>query len=292
MDLSTSTPSNTPQVPFVFLSKYKDPRKVDLELEHIIDKKILRNFFEDSASGKLKSGKTSKYGPLSTTFWDRMDDMDLTAEPGVPKLPGSNYQRSFIMDRAFECLGSTRNDQNFMIVEVDINAAKKNVMQLHRVVEKAKLAELMKKDGKSQKQLWDNAKKIFARIRAGFSAFRYMQLDPTKKKFNNIVKDIRVQFEFAESVYNKKYPDEKVQLADYWIEWLKDYYAHVKTKAKANMLDIVAEMRAEVQGDTGSKAKMIRTVLGSFEKQAINGWEMDIEISGFPTDGDTDMGGT
>lgn len=63
-----------------------------------------------------------------------MDDIDLEDTANWPKsttlpdLPGGKgYKRSFIMDRAFECLGSERNDQVFMIVEKSINTAKKGV---------------------------------------------------------------------------------------------------------------------------------------------------------------------
>ncbi|KAJ4142853.1 hypothetical protein NW754_010292 [Fusarium falciforme] len=61
-----------------------------------------------------------------------------------------------------------------------------------------------------------------------FSTFKYLQLDEVKKKLNKIVKDVWVQFQFAESVYNKKNPNNRVQLADHWIEWIKDYYAQVE----------------------------------------------------------------
>lgn len=52
-------------------------------------------------------------------------------KPKKIKLPvllgGKGYKLSFLMDRAFECLGSDRNDQVFMIVEEALNAGKGKV---------------------------------------------------------------------------------------------------------------------------------------------------------------------
>lgn len=68
-----------------------------------------------------------------------MEDLDLEDDANWPldnkgkkiKLPdlpgGKGYKRSFIMDRVYECLGSERNDQVFMILDSTINAAKREV---------------------------------------------------------------------------------------------------------------------------------------------------------------------
>ncbi|KAF4989554.1 hypothetical protein FDECE_14673 [Fusarium decemcellulare] len=297
----------------IHLELYKDLRNKDLEIEHVVDKHILETFIEESALGKyeslhnryaclgnlltelarLKSRKTSKYGPIPIAFWDRMEEIDLEAEPGLPKLPGdTDYKLSFIMDRMFECLGSARHFQNFMAVDIAINAAKRDVMQLHRTVGKNYVTRLLRKGGKSTKEVRDDTTKLLARIRGAFSTFRYMELDQTQKKLNNIVKEVRVQCEFAEKVYNKKYPNEKVRLADYWIEWMKDYYEHVTKTAKDNVLDIVAEVLAQTKGETGPLANKVNKAMGTFRKVATNGVRVHIDTSGFPTDGDTDMGGT
>ncbi|KAJ4307392.1 hypothetical protein N0V84_012770 [Fusarium piperis] len=42
-------------------------------------------------------------------------------------------------------------------------------------------------------------------------AFEY----ETKKKFNNIVKDVREQFKYAEKAYNANFPAEKVHIAEF-----------------------------------------------------------------------------
>ncbi|EXM21436.1 hypothetical protein V3481_015482 [Fusarium oxysporum f. sp. vasinfectum] len=203
---------------------YRDPRIIQIEIEHVVDKYILKTFFERSVTGKLESGVKSKYGPIPVAFWDRMDSIDLRLEPGAPALPGGKKteEMKFIMNRAFECLGSTINDQVFMIVEEDINDAKGKTMQLNRMVAEDYLPTLVGTAGKSKEEIIGDRSKVLSRMRGGFSVFRYMQIDETKKKLNKIVKDLQTQFKFAESVYNKRYLNEKVQLADYWIEWITD----------------------------------------------------------------------
>ncbi|EXL69264.1 hypothetical protein FOPG_14759 [Fusarium oxysporum f. sp. conglutinans race 2 54008] len=59
-----------------------------LEVEHVLDKHILKDFMRDSVTGKLQLGATSKYGPIPVAFWERMDDINLELERGVPALPG------------------------------------------------------------------------------------------------------------------------------------------------------------------------------------------------------------
>ncbi|EMT62866.1 hypothetical protein FOC4_g10001062 [Fusarium odoratissimum] len=277
----------------VMLTAYRDPRIVALEVEHVLDKHILKDFMRDSVTGKLQSGATSKYGPIPVAFWDRMDDMNLELERGVPALPGGRTgDLGFVMNRAFECLGSAENDQIFMIVQKDINDAKNNVMQLHRTIAKRYLPFLLATAGKTKEEIEDDRSKVLSRIRAGFSVFRYMQKEETKDKLNKIVKDIRVQFKFAESVYNKKYPNEKVQLADYWIEWITDYYALVSKKFRENMLAMATEVREEVKGIKDDWAKNMRGYMQAFEKQAKNEALTLIDTSGFSKDDDTEMGGT
>ncbi|KAJ4176347.1 hypothetical protein NW755_014461 [Fusarium falciforme] len=292
---------------YVKLFKYRDRGALKLQIEHLIDKIILRIFFEKSATGKLRSGETSKYGPIPIAFWDMMEDLDLEDDANWPldnkgkkiKLPdlpgGKGYKRSFIMDRVYECLGSERNDQVFMILDSTINAAKREVMQGYRTVGKNHLRDLLVRKGKSQREIKENTRRVLDRIRAGFSVFQYFDLDRAHKKLDKIVKDVWVQFKFAESVYNEKNPNNKVQLANFWIEWITDHFAHVETKFKTNVQDMVKEVRFELQDLKDDMTKAVLDVVGSFEKQAKVNWRVHVRTDGFPqidTDGDTDMGGT
>ncbi|EGU73090.1 hypothetical protein FOXB_16405 [Fusarium oxysporum f. sp. conglutinans Fo5176] len=260
----------------VIPTAYRDPRIIQIE-----------------RVPRLESDVKSKYSPIPIAFWDRMESIDLRLEPGAPALPGGKKteEMKFIMNRAFECLGSTINDQVFMIVEEDINDAKGKAMQLNRMVAEDYLPTLVGTAGKSKEEIIGDRSKVLSRMRGGFSVFRYMQMDETKKKLNKIVKDLRTQFKFAESVYNKRYPNEKVQLADYWIEWITDYYALVSKRFRENTLDMVSEVRTELEGNTQKWAEIMRVNMRAYETQARNQALTFIDTSGFPKDDDTEMGG-
>ncbi|RKK66862.1 hypothetical protein BFJ69_g15027 [Fusarium oxysporum] len=174
------------------LTAFHDPRIMALEVEHALDKHILKDFMRDSVTGKLQLGATSKDGPIPVAFWERMDDINLELERGVPALPGGRTgDLGFVMNRAFECLGSAENGLIFMIVQKEINDAKNNVMQLHRTIAKRYLPFLLATAGKTKEEIEDGRSKVLSRIRAGFIVFRYMQKEETKDKLNKIVKDIR-----------------------------------------------------------------------------------------------------
>ncbi|KAK2675032.1 hypothetical protein RAB80_010016 [Fusarium oxysporum f. sp. vasinfectum] len=159
-----------------------------------------------------------------------------------------------------------------MIVQKEINDAKNNVMQLHRTIAKRFLPFLLATAGKTKEEIEDGRSKVLSRIRAGFSVFRYMQKEETKDKLNKIVKDIRVQFKFAELVYNKKYPNEK--------------------KFRENMLAMATEVREEIKGIKDDWAKNMRGYMQTFEKQAKNEALTLIDTRGFLKDDNTEMGGT
>lgn len=168
-------------------------------------------------------------------------------------------------------------------------------MQGHRTVGKNHLSDLLARKGKSQKEIKENTRRVLDRIRAGFSVFLYFDQERTHTKLNKIVKDVWVQLKFAESVYNKKNPNNKVQIANFWIEWITDHFAHMETKFKTNVQEMVKEVRFELQDLKDDLTKAVLNVVGSFEKQAKSTWRVHVTTDGFPkieTDGDTEMGGT
>ncbi|CEI60029.1 unnamed protein product [Fusarium venenatum] len=156
-------------------------------------------------------------------FWDRMSEVDLTLEPGVLDLPGSeggSFQLPWIMDRAFECLGSEINDKAFVLVEKAISDAKNKSFHKegNRTVGASSLrGYLERKKGMSDKDIQKSGKIAVNRIRDGFIAFIY--INRCRSEFSKTMKDIYLNFKFAENVYNERYknkPDsEKVQLADF-----------------------------------------------------------------------------
>ncbi|KAH7195298.1 hypothetical protein DER44DRAFT_536499 [Fusarium oxysporum] len=286
-------------IPNVMMRRYNPDmlKKVFLQIEHLVDKNILEKFYEQSVTGKLKSGAKSNYGPVSIAFWDRITAINFAVEPGVPDLPGSEgglFQFERLMDRTFECLGSERNDQAFMIAEKDINDAKNFMMQLKRYPGKQSLKTYLARGSKSKEMIKEDGQIVTSRIRAAFSVLWYLNLVPAKEKFNKAVKDVYVQFKFAESVYNKKYPNEKVQLANLWVEWLKDYYAEVLKTWKENVTNQIKEIREALEGVEDELADEVRTTAQHFEDQLKVPFRIKIDTRGFPAlgNGDTEMGGT
>lgn len=146
-------------------------------------------------------------------------------------------------------------------------------MMFYRVVAKPKLKNLMNKYDPDTLKLKDDkrriadVKKVIARLRAGFSVFFYLRHPKTAGKLNTIVSDIRDQFVFAEEVYNTKYPNDKVQLSDFWIEWITDYLKKVTSKFKTNVADMIKEIRAEMEGEKGLLIDSTEATLKAMELQ-------------------------
>jgi hypothetical protein len=59
-----------------------------------------------------------------------------------------------------------------------------------------------------------------------------------------------------------------------------------------NVQDMVAEVRFQMDGLNDYLAREVRINMRSFEKQAQVTAYIHIDTSGFPTNGDVDMGGT
>ncbi|KAF5576582.1 hypothetical protein FPANT_10866 [Fusarium pseudoanthophilum] len=273
-----------------------------LQMEHLIDKSILRAWYERSVLGKLPSGAASKYGPIPIVFWERINDINFAVEPGVPNLPGSEdglFQFERLFDRTFECLGSKRNYKAFMLVDKEINTGKNylitQLMQYDRFPSVSSLEGYVKRDGeKSKKQIKEDQETVVKRIRATISVFWYLNTPTAKEKLDKAVKDIYTQLKFAEGVYNKKFPDEKVQVADYFVEWLKDHYEHVLATMRTNIGSQIAQVRKLLKGFDDELAKDMRVFMDNFEMNLKRGKNLRIDTSEWPKpgEGDTEMGGT
>jgi len=299
----------------VVLKKHSDLIKgVDkVHVEHVLDKNIFENFMISSALGMLPSGVESTYGPIPIQFWERMEFLDLSLVPGAPKLPGNGPQHERLFERAYECLGSRNNDKVFMIVDQDINDAKNFIFRFQMKPNQDSVRDYFDRSGKNDQKIKDDYEVVLSRLRAAFSAFEYINMDESKTRLNKIIKDIYVQFKFAEKVYNEKYPDDKVQLANYWIEWITNHYAHVVRRFKDNVAGVF-RLIADLTGEEGRVddpliIQIVPSLVDLMEKRNDREW-MRIDTSGFPAidspvtgdedgdeemgdgDGDEEMGGT
>ncbi|RMJ03310.1 hypothetical protein CDV36_015165 [Fusarium kuroshium] len=285
--------------------KYSDARNFKVHLEHVVDKNIYEAFLAGSVLGKLPNGEVSTYGPIPIGFWSEMENLDLSLEDDAPELPGGRQLKG-LFARAYECLGSVTNDQVFMIADEDINDAKNYLLRFQRRPAPASIEKRLKPGGKSKDEWKKDARVIIGRIRGRFSVFKYMNLPKTLVRLNKIVKDVYMQLKFAEKVYNERHPDEDVQLANYWIDWITEYYAKVVREFKDNMTDMVAQINEllEDEGVEERHASQMREMLAQFQEMADDSDQIRIDTSGFPAfnspiteaedikeDEDTEMGG-
>ncbi|KAM5357975.1 hypothetical protein ACJZ2D_015718 [Fusarium nematophilum] len=290
----------------VIMKKYSDARDFKIHLKHVIDKNIYEAFLAGSVRGLLPSGETSTYRPIPFKFWVEMENLDLSLEPDAPRLPGGRQLKG-LFERAYKYLGSVTNDQVFMIADEDINNAKNYMLRFQKRPAASSIEKRLKPDDKSKAQWKQDARVIIGRIRGRFSVFTYMNLPETLVRLNKIVKDIYVQLKFAENVYNKRHPGENVQLANYWLEWITDYYAKVVIEFKENITDMVAQIH-ELMEDGGvdeGHASQMREMMAQFQEMADDRARIRIDTSGFPAfnspitkaedieeDKDTEIGGT
>ncbi|KAJ4087133.1 hypothetical protein NW760_013788 [Fusarium oxysporum] len=296
----------------VLLKSYRDIGDLLVELEHVLEKAILKRFFVTSCLGLLESKAASQYGPIPIEFWFQMDNYDLSQAPGAPRLPGTGPARARIFERALECLGSKFNDEVSMIADVDINAAKSNVFRLNQFpgvdsIEKYMSWTTKAGEEKDDDEINDDYETIIKRTRAAFSSIEYMNLEECVTRLNKIVKDIYIQFKFAENVYNDANPPndpaDKVQLANYWLEWITDYYAHVITTFKKNIkleTDKMTEMLKK-EDNPPAMVEQWEVIIDVFLQMRDDDNRMSLDTSGFPAfdsrfnedeDGDEEMGGT
>ncbi|KAF5692426.1 chitinase [Fusarium denticulatum] len=266
--------------PAVVLIKYSEIKKVNLQLEHVYDKNTLAAFFEGSCLGLLPSGVPSTYGAIPVAFWTVMDHLDLALEPNAPRVPGGDPEVTRLFDIAYECLGSTENYKVFMLVDEEINDAKNFIMQYKRRPSKKSIGDKMEMDERSKKEWKQDCRVIIKRIRSSFSLFEYMGLDETRTRLNKIVKDVYIQFKFAENVYNERHPGASVQLANYWLEWVKDHFEKVVRTFKSNIAKIVDQVDKLANDFEDGHARQLRGVLSEF--QVLADGLTRIDTSGFP----------
>ena len=141
----------------------------------------------------------------------------------------------------------------------------------------------VERDGeKSKETIKEYQETVTKGIRATINVFWYMATPAAKEKLNKAVKDIYTQLKFAKGVYNKKFPNEKVQVADYFVEWLKDYYEKVVAMVRTNVEAQIAQVWRLLKGFDDELAKDMRVNMDSFEKNLKAGRNIRIDTSGFP----------
>ncbi|KAF5985649.1 hypothetical protein FCOIX_2003 [Fusarium coicis] len=101
------------------------------------------------------------------------------------------------------------------------------------------------------------------------------------RALNKIVKDVYVQFKFAENVYNEKHPGDRVQIANYWLEWIADHFEKVVRTFKGNISKIVDQINELANDFEDGHAVQVRALMSQFQDLR-DGTLPRIDTSGFP----------
>jgi hypothetical protein len=114
-----------------FASKFHHPEdsrhSVDKSLaEHIVEMNTLPRFFDDSAHGRLQSGRSPTAAAVDSRFYLNAFRQTDFLPANVAALPGG-YNSRIIGLRVPEILGSSTNRATFVLLEKDINNIKQSV---------------------------------------------------------------------------------------------------------------------------------------------------------------------
>ncbi|KAH6871830.1 hypothetical protein B0T10DRAFT_590612 [Thelonectria olida] len=257
--------------------------------EHPIDKSVMKQFFTDAALGTLRSGSKPLYGPVPIEFFEEI--LVLGADDAWwPEIPGNpDYDDGNLFSRLMECLGSQTNDMNFAVAVQDINWVKGKLMQLQNPIA----------DNKWEEKVQDNIDYVLGILRASVATFSYMNSDDSPgpnvfNKVSNVINDMLLQLLHAENLFERKHGDIQVAINQFFLEWLRDYYGAVTTKAQAFLRGVISKVKANWGPRTGEKAKQVMEIIGSLEPQIANlrirtDWDISVLDDDDPMDEDTDM---
>ncbi|KAH7134336.1 hypothetical protein EDB81DRAFT_949670 [Dactylonectria macrodidyma] len=261
------------------------------ETEHPLDKSMMKLFFKDAGMGRLRSGARSLYGPVPIEFFEGI--LTIGANHfGWPEILGNpDYDDGNLFSRLMECLGSQTNDMNFVVTVGELNWVKGQFMRLHNPIEPTKW------DTKAE----DDIDYVLGILRAGVATFSYMNSQGSSgpnvfSKLTNVINDIPLQLVHAENLFQTEHRGIQVTIAQFFVEWLRDYYGEVTTRAKAFLGGVIKAVKRHWGLRTGEKAKQVMEIIGSLEPQIVNlyirtDWETPIFDEDEPMDEDTDSSG-
>jgi hypothetical protein len=80
-------------------------------------------------------------------------------------------------------------------------------------------------------------------------------------KTSNIINDILHQLSHAELLFERAHPGSRVAIGQFFLEWLRDYYGVVTTKAKEFLQHIIPKAEAFWRQQTGERAMQVLETL-------------------------------
>ncbi|KAH4924798.1 hypothetical protein HBI70_096700 [Parastagonospora nodorum] len=194
------------------------------EMEHIVDGQLIREFMEDAAAGRLRSGATARAGPIAVSYF-----VTAQTEPillGSSTLPGGASdtmypELRYVYARVMECLGSIENKATFVALAKPIHSVKTNLMLGNRPMSVANLAK------RTRSGTLADAEYTLDLIRGTIGSIRYLSYTdrPSVSSFlTTIINNAGAQWRLSQQVHNMNHPNDQTAIGDFWSEWVKDFY--------------------------------------------------------------------
>ncbi|KAF2743763.1 glycoside hydrolase family 18 protein [Sporormia fimetaria CBS 119925] len=228
------------------------PNQRYYHIEHIVDGNIIRQFMQNAAEGRLRSGATATTGPVALSFFRAARTMPLLPNP--PPLPGgANYVRLY--DRVMETLGDEFNRATFVLAHEDINAVKGFLVQGQNPIARSKWEEKVSN--------LNDPDYVLTRIRASIAMIHYLNSRGTpniNQHLTTIVNNVAAQWKHGQLSYNEDH-EEEVQVHEFWKEWIIDFFstflvAHAKEFCE-DLIDRMEEVWGAVNFDTDDEAAAV-----------------------------------
>jgi hypothetical protein len=135
---------------------------------------------------------------------------------------------------------------------------------------------------------------ILAKIRGALATFRYLSSTGTPKVnefLTTIVNNVEAQLRHAQDLWNAANPTEKTTIADYWKEWVKDFFDKAIVKhTKEWCTQAMKEIRQEYESSSAAHAQSVMDSVTMYEAELE---DIDVNTDGFfedpDSDSDTDM---
>lgn len=210
---------------------------------------------------------------------------------GYSNIPGNpGFNDGNLWNRLFEILGSQTNFVNFVVAHTDINAVKgrvstvfvtfplklKLIYILHQLMGLNDVASLIKNKLEMRLSTREGTDRLLKLIRATLALPEYMEMEDgtrsdveegpnTKTKLSNIINGIVRQLIDAEILYEAHY-HERVSIAQFFVEWLKDFYTQVEQKARDWLTDVLVEMARSYENDISEYGDNVRNRVEFLQK--------------------------
>ncbi|OGM50923.1 hypothetical protein ABOM_000717 [Aspergillus bombycis] len=189
-----------------------------LDVEHPIDKMLIKKFIRTAATGTLSSeSRFSGFAPIDAHFWQNVwneANHDLANKPAVGGPKGKRPAKP--NERVAEAFGSRYNPYPFMAVQSEVNVMKGKIFELNDPVDleriKKKAKECVKKD---TEQAADELLSLFQQV---FAAFEYIRDNQFEIRFNDVYNKVHQQLGFVEETTATS------NLQDWWEVWTDDHF--------------------------------------------------------------------